>query len=48
MRDHPRVRERQSATRGRDPGQLREANFDYGLRRMPDGLALRLEHLATG
>ncbi|WP_439679507.1 TetR/AcrR family transcriptional regulator [Embleya sp. MST-111070] len=48
MRDHPRVRESQSAMRGRDPEQLREANFDYGLQRMLDGLAVRLEHLATG
>ncbi|MET9512842.1 TetR/AcrR family transcriptional regulator [Streptomyces flavidovirens] len=42
VRDHPRLREGHVAQRGKDPQQLREANFDYGLQRVLDGLEARL------
>ncbi|WP_424644570.1 TetR/AcrR family transcriptional regulator [Embleya sp. AB8] len=44
MRDHPRLQETQTALRGKDPEQVRDANFDYGLQRVLDGLAVRLRH----
>ncbi|UKY53081.1 TetR/AcrR family transcriptional regulator [Streptomyces inhibens] len=43
MQDHPRLREGQSARQGKDPRTVREENFDYGLQRVLDGLAARLD-----
>jgi AcrR family transcriptional regulator len=41
-RQYPRLRERYATQRGRDPGQMREEAFGYGLERILDGLAARL------
>ncbi|KOU40416.1 TetR/AcrR family transcriptional regulator [Streptomyces sp. WM6378] len=40
--DYPRLREGQAAQRGRNPEQIREANFAYALDRVLDGLEARL------
>ncbi|WP_370417451.1 TetR/AcrR family transcriptional regulator [Streptomyces sp. QH1-20] len=45
--EHLRVPEGQLAQRGKDPRQVREDNFDYGLQRVLDGLEARL-HSANG
>ncbi|MEW9547362.1 TetR/AcrR family transcriptional regulator [Nonomuraea sp. NPDC050783] len=42
LRDHPLLRESQSAVQGKDPGQLREESFTYGIERILDGLETRL------
>lgn len=42
MADHPRLLEAQAAHRDQDPARVRDENFDYGLQRVLDGLALRL------
>jgi AcrR family transcriptional regulator len=41
-REYPTLRERYATRRGRDPGQMREEAFGYGLERILDGLAARL------
>ncbi|MFF5701204.1 TetR/AcrR family transcriptional regulator [Streptomyces sp. NPDC012794] len=43
LEDHPVVRDHAYSKHGRDPERLREENFDYGLQRVLDGLAARLE-----
>ncbi|MFI6689131.1 TetR/AcrR family transcriptional regulator [Streptomyces sp. NPDC050485] len=40
--DYPRLREGQSAQRGKNPQQIREDNFAYALERVLDGLEARL------
>ncbi|MFF8958547.1 TetR/AcrR family transcriptional regulator [Streptomyces sp. NPDC014894] len=42
-REHPRLREGSSARRDADPRRIRDEDFDYGLDRVLDGLAARLE-----
>ncbi|MBE1490583.1 TetR/AcrR family transcriptional regulator [Plantactinospora soyae] len=45
VKDHPRLSEGYAAHRDRDPRVIRDANFDYGLQRVLDGLESRLDHL---
>jgi hypothetical protein len=42
MQDHPRLRDGQAAQWAKDPQKIREDDFDYGLRRVLDGLEARL------
>ncbi|WP_283136050.1 TetR/AcrR family transcriptional regulator [Rhizohabitans arisaemae] len=42
VQDHPRLREGYRARWDRDPGQVREENFTYGLERFLDGFQTRL------
>lgn len=42
VQDHPGLREGYAAQFGKDPGQVRDENFTYGLERILDGLGTRL------
>jgi AcrR family transcriptional regulator len=46
--EHPRVREGFEAIRDRDPRELRDENFEYGLQRVLDGLAARATTVRFG
>ncbi|MEU8780701.1 TetR/AcrR family transcriptional regulator [Streptomyces sp. NPDC048637] len=41
-RSHPQLQEQYAALREKDPRETRDAKFDYGLQRVLDGLALRI------
>ncbi|WP_225993262.1 TetR/AcrR family transcriptional regulator [Actinomadura rudentiformis] len=43
-KDHPRLNEGYAAQRDRDPAEIREETFNYGLDRVLDGLEVRLGH----
>ncbi|MFD5420040.1 TetR/AcrR family transcriptional regulator [Streptomyces sp. NPDC127069] len=43
LADHPLTQDHATAWQGKDPGSLREEIFDYGLQRILDGLATRLD-----
>lgn len=42
LEDHPVVKDHAYSRHGKDPARLRDENFDYGLQRVLDGLAVRL------
>ncbi|MFJ3876521.1 TetR/AcrR family transcriptional regulator [Streptomyces sp. NPDC090077] len=42
LEDHPVVKDHAYSRHGQDPARLRDENFDYGLQRVLDGLAVRL------
>ncbi|UNO41132.1 TetR/AcrR family transcriptional regulator [Streptomyces sp. MST-110588] len=42
VRDHPRLSEGYAAQHGKDPREMRDENFTYGLDRVLDGLEVRL------
>lgn len=41
--EHPLTQDHYATQRDRDPARLREENFDYGLQRVLDGLATRID-----
>jgi hypothetical protein len=40
--DHPKLREQYAGLQDKDPREIRDDKFDYGLQRVLDGLATRL------
>ena len=44
--DHPQLREQYASLRGKDPREMRDDKFAYGLQMVLDGLAGRIVSLA--
>ncbi|GAB2687474.1 TetR/AcrR family transcriptional regulator [Kitasatospora kifunensis] len=42
LRDHPQLRAQYAAVRDKDPREVRDEKFDYGLQRVLDGLETRI------
>ncbi|MGG2464201.1 hypothetical protein ACO0M4_31260 [Streptomyces sp. RGM 3693] len=44
--DHPQLREQYASLRGKDPREMRDDKFAYGLQRVLDGLAGRIVRIS--